>query len=407
VEAEGHDDGMAKLWTSPRFPKGRVDWAGDILAGRIETDVEADLDSALEIINNWRSSHSYPLQALKMTLRMRARSVDRKSITVQRLKRLTSIAAKLERNPNMHFSQMQDIGGCRAIVQDMRKVSQLVGLYTKSYAKNPNVRAQFVKPFDYVSQPKIDGYRSIHLIYKYRSKPRRLKPWNGLRIEIQIRSKLQHAWATAVETVDAFTGKGLKVSGGTGTEKKDWGRFFALMSSAIACREKCPMVPNTPATEAELVPELRALTEQLQVVSTLAGWTYYMKSIGEEAEPDDVLFLLALDPEERTYSWKGFKRSQIKQAQREYLDVEKGFKLRPGNQAVLVAADSMEAVRAAYPNFYADTGEFARALREAIGEKNERKRKILQPNTQAVPSSAQRIGNEAVVGAPNEKAEET
>jgi len=167
------------------------------------------------------------------------------------------------------------------------------------------------------------------------------------------------------------------------------------------------MVPNTPATEAELIPELRALSEQLRVVSTLAGWTYYMKSIGEEAEPDDALFLLALDPEERTYSWKGFKRSQIKQAQAEYLDVEKGFKLRPGNQAVLVAADSMEAVRAAYPNFYADTGEFVRALREAIGEKNQRIRKVPQPNARAAPNSALQIGNEVGAGAPNAKAEET
>src|SRR2546427_10228515 len=110
---------------------------------------------------------------------------------------------------------------------------------------------------------KIDGYRGIHLIYKYRSKSRRHRVWRGLRIEIQIRSQLQHAWATAVETVDAFTGHGLKVSGGTGTEKKDWGRFFALMSSAIACRENCPIVPNTPSTEEELIRELRALAQQL------------------------------------------------------------------------------------------------------------------------------------------------
>ena len=131
---------MAKLWTNPKFLKGRVDWAGDVLAARIKNAPAADFDTALEIINNWRSSHSYPLQTLKMTLRTRARSVDATSITVQRLKRLTSIAAKLQRNHNMHLSQMQDIGGCRAIVENIHHVTQIVTLYTKSYAKNPNVR---------------------------------------------------------------------------------------------------------------------------------------------------------------------------------------------------------------------------------------------------------------------------
>jgi hypothetical protein len=372
---------MAKLWTSPKFPKGRVDWAGDVLLG----DIEGDLNAALEIINNWRSSHSYPLQALKVTLRTRARSIDSKSVTVQRLKRLPSIAVKLNRNKNMHLSQMQDIGGCRAVLKDISQVSKLVKLYADSYAKNPNVRAEFVKPFDYIDKPKIDGYRSVHLIYKYRSKSKQHRVWNGLRVEIQIRSKLQHAWATAVETVDAFTGQGLKISGGTGTEQKDWGRFFALMSSAIARREKCPTVPNTPATEKELIEELKALALQLNVQARLAGWTYYMKRVEEEAGPDDVLFLLILNTNEYTYKWKGFKRTQNKQAQREYLDVEK--QRTPGVQAVLVSADSLEAVRAAYPNFYADTTAFIQALNEAITDEQDRPKKRAE-KAQAVTADA-------------------
>ena len=44
----------------------------------------------------------------------------------------------------------------------------------------------------------------------------------------------------------------------------------------------------------------------------------------------------------------------------------------PGSQAVLVSADSMQAVRAAYPNFYADTSAFVKALHEAIADKSQR-----------------------------------
>jgi hypothetical protein len=371
--AAGQDADMAKLWTSPQYPKGRVDWAGEVLVGRKPAS-SIDTDLALTVINNWRSSHSYPLQALKVTLRTRARQVDRRSIIVQRLKRLSSISTKLYRNKRMQLSQMQDIGGCRAVVQSIAKVNKVLRLYRESWAKNPKTRAEFVREFDYIAGPKIDGYRGIHLIYKYRTKSRRHRVWRGLRIEIQIRSRLQHAWATAVETVDAFTGQGLKVSGGTGTEKKDWGRFFALMSSEIACRERCPMVPNTPQTEVDLIRELKSLATQLNVVTTLRSWSFAMKNLSKAADPEAVLFLLILNTAQYSYSWQAYKRSQIKEAQREYLDVEKKLESVPGSQAVLVSADSMEAVRAAYPNFYADTSAFVNALMKAIRQELDPKR---------------------------------
>jgi hypothetical protein len=40
--------------------------------------------------------------------------------------------------------------------------------------------------------------------------------------EIQLRSRLQHAWATTVETVDTFTRQAIKTGGG----KAEWRRFF-------------------------------------------------------------------------------------------------------------------------------------------------------------------------------------
>ena len=42
------------------------------------------------------------------------------------------------------------------------------------------------------------GYRGVHLIYRYNSD--RKTEYNTLLIEMQLRSQLQHAWATAVET---------------------------------------------------------------------------------------------------------------------------------------------------------------------------------------------------------------
>src|SRR5438270_11039884 len=84
--------------------------------------------------------------------------------------------------------------------------------------------------------------------------------YNGLRIEIQLRSRLQLAWATAVETVSTFTGQALKSNIGDDA----WKRFFALMGSSIARREGTSIIPNTPESRNELRRELRDCSQQLE-----------------------------------------------------------------------------------------------------------------------------------------------
>lgn len=250
-------------WATPQFTRTQVDAAGDVLVGGAPGP---QLENALAIINNWRSSHAYPLHATKMTLKDRSKRVDRAALVAQRLKRLSSIDAKLRRFGEMKLSRMHDIGGCRAVLRNVREVDELVGAYEKSMAKNPK-RAVLVRKYDYVTKPKDDGYRSVHLVYRYRSTSLKHSAYNGLRIEIQIRSKLQHVWATAVETVDIFTGQALKSNVGD----EEWKRFFKLMGSAIAVKEKRPVVPGIPAGD-ELRAELQALAQGLQIETMLRGW---------------------------------------------------------------------------------------------------------------------------------------
>ncbi len=98
-----------------------------------------------------------------MTLRNRAQKLDPEMIGAQRLKRLPSIVKKLELFKNMQLSQMQDLGGCRAVVGHIEQVDHLV----KTYKSNPPPTAKPAKIDDYVTKPKEDGYRSVHLVYKY------------------------------------------------------------------------------------------------------------------------------------------------------------------------------------------------------------------------------------------------
>jgi hypothetical protein len=73
-----------------------------------------------------------------MTLLNRAKAIDEKAIVAQRLKRLSSIDAKLRQHSTwMKLTQMQDIGGCRAIVENIPRLQRLIDAYRKSNAKNP------------------------------------------------------------------------------------------------------------------------------------------------------------------------------------------------------------------------------------------------------------------------------
>lgn len=344
---------------SPVYARETFNAAGSALIGK---DTHGfGLEQSLEIINNWRASHAFPLNALHVTLRGRAKKVDASVLTAQRLKRLSSIEAKLRRFPDMKLTQMQDIAGCRAVVKDVAEVDKLVAAYRIGAAKNPKKRHAFLSEKDYIANPKADGYRSHHLVYRYHSRARKHAAYNGLKVEIQIRTKLQHAWATAVEIISTFTGQALKASGG----EEDWKRFFKLMSSEIALREKRPQVPDTPSDHGELVRELRELVEKLQVQTMLTGWGTGVQVVSE-GQKDAHSYLLILDAKRRVITHIGFTKLELPEAQRRYLQAETDNADKPWIQAVLVSVAKISALRRAYPNYYLDSVAFSQAISQAI-----------------------------------------
>ena len=343
-------------WTKPLHSRGAVNSAGDSLAALLDNTSEHDL----AVINNWRAAHSYPLQVLKMALLTRAKRIDARALVAQRLKRLSSIALKLRRNPGMQLARMHDIGGCRGVVRSVGELDRLVFLYRKTMAKNPTGRPECARLYDYVSDPKPDGYRSIHLVFKYQTKARRLAIYNDLRIEVQLRTRLQHAWATAVETVSTFTGQALKSNIGS----DDWKRFFALVGSAIARRERRPLVPGTPTEKTALTAELKKLTRDLKIFSVLRGWSATVSMV--RPSKDDHIFLLVLNMTAWRIDITGFHRRDLAAASEAYLGAEKANVDNPEIQVVLVSVESIQSLRSAYPNYYLDTRQFINVVKKAI-----------------------------------------
>jgi ppGpp synthetase/RelA/SpoT-type nucleotidyltranferase len=356
---------------APEYSRARVDAAGDSLI-RIGTpfsyDEADELEEALTIINNWRFSHRVPLNAIQVTLRQRAKTVDEHAIVPQRLKRLPAIEAKLRLHEGMKLSRMHDIGGCRAIVKDVQAVRAVVRKCEIATVKSPHRRARLVRKYDYMDGsdpgPKADGYRGVHIVYQYRSDRSALTVYNGLRIEVQIRSRLQHAFATAVETASIFTEQPIKAIKANLRDER-WRRFFAVMGGALAQREKTTMVPGVPEDSIRLVAELRELARGLNVETVLSGWGETVERLSGHTK-DAKAFLVLLDADAKTTEVIGYAQKDTPKTDEEYLEIEKKFRGKPSQQVVWVRAESIDGLRIAYPNFYLDTKVFIKVMKEAM-----------------------------------------
>jgi hypothetical protein len=310
------------------------------------------------VIDNWRAVHAFPLNTFKVYLHKKVRDVYRNALVAQRIKRLSSIREKLIRIPRLNLWVMQDIGGCRAVVDSVSQVDKLVNIYKQS-----DIKHKLIHEDDYVQTPRKSGYRSHHLIYSYYSD--KSTNYNDRSIEIQLRSRLQHTWATAVETVGTFTKQALKSSQG----ERDWLRFFQLMGTVNAVKEDSPPVPNTPTVYSELISELRYCADKLNIEEKLSLYGFALKTLEEKRPRKPHFYLLVLDPIMQTIRIRFYKSSQLGQAFLEYTKQEQSIHEQPGRDAVLVSVDSVTALRKAYPNYFLDTHRFRIELKAVLSKK--------------------------------------
>ncbi|MFC5302447.1 RelA/SpoT domain-containing protein [Azospira restricta] len=351
------------VWAEPKFDKEAINSAGKMLVRSAREnwanwgiDDWEEYSNAIDVINNWRGSHGYPLNTFQVNLRNTCRRFEQDALIAQRIKRLSSIRHKLDRFPSMKLSQMQDLGGCRAILSNVTNVFRVFDYYqNESSAKHIQASVD-----DYISAPKSSGYRGIHLVYRYFSDKKKAM-YNGLKIEMQLRSRYQHAWATAVETAGMFSGQALKSSLGS----EDWKRFFSLIGSAIALRERAPLVPDTPARSSELFSELRHYADKLKVQDRLREYGKALRYL-TDAQDGAHYYLLQLDPKNGTLLVTGFKQNQVELAEKTYAQAEQLAKDKAETDAVLVSVESVTALSRAYPNYFADTRLFLVLLEQAL-----------------------------------------
>ena len=253
----------------------------------------------------------------------------------------------------MSLSRMQDIGGLRAVVGTLSQLKKLHDSYKKIGFSH-----KLISEYNYVENPKSSGYRSIHLVYKY--KLRKESPYDGLQLELQLRTRLQHAWATAVETVGTFLEHSLKSSEGP----DEWLNFFSLISSAFAYQEKTALVPGYEHLNKEQTfQQTAAEAERLGIVDMLTGYSSALKAIPSgKAKSAYYLVELELAGENRRVNITPFALDRLEEASAMYTQIEQQVAQGKASQVVLVSAGSIDSLKKAYPNYFLDTHEFLQQL---------------------------------------------
>jgi hypothetical protein len=344
----------ARAWAEPKFSRSKVDSAGAVLA-MADPSTSTELGSgAMATLNNWRAAHGFPLNSVQTTLRSRTKAVDRDGLVVQRQKSLPSILAKLRRSKGMRLTQMQDIAGCRAVVSNLRQIYRLRDVYIRDPLSH-----SLKLPVDYIRKPQPSGYRSVHLLVKFQSwqRPR----FNKLLVEIQVRSTLQHTWATAVEAADLFLGSDLKQGNGP----PEWQRLFALISGAFAFKEQTEPVPNTPGTLAALRIAISEAASRVDLLSTLETWSRMIATIEQAARRDRHYFIIESRPAQRHAKVYSFREDDLDLATDVFFALEAAaHHATPATKVVLVSANSLRALRAGYSGYFADTQRF----KDEVGE---------------------------------------
>ena len=256
----------------------------------------------------------------------------------------------------MRLGGMQDIGGFRIIINDIDSLQKAKNILSKHIP----VSFDLVKIMDYVQEPKESGYRSIHFIYKYKSSDENT---NGAKVELQIRTKLQHSWAMAVETAGLITSTPLKSSIGS----DDWLSFFKIISSLFSIRKEQPILKMHRDNGDNVQSLMKALydinikhnfNDTLKILSVSATYA-------KNENFKNGYYILNINFKSKIVKINAYSKERENEASIAYSELEK-MVTDKYDAVVLVSVPKMKELQDAYPSYFLDTSEFLLAIDQMI-----------------------------------------
>ena len=336
----------------PLYSRSKIEKAGKAISRNDEGSPE--YDEYLPVVDNWRASHAYALDTISALVN-EAVGADENTFVVHRIKRLDSIVGKLKRAENTGLFRMQDLGGCRVIVDNLDYVYSGIARIKEVIIESGH---EILKENDYIKLPRsISGYRSYHIVVKFHCAEEPL--FDGMLIEIQIRTKLEHIWATAVEMMDIITEETLK----SGTGKIEYMRFFKLVSGLFSIAENTPIVEGVDNEENAIIEEIYSIDRVEHIRDILASYNQAINIVNTEMKDDEEIgyYLLMVNRFEKSITIRAFKKDNVEYATTVYQEFEK-HKRELRIDVVLISVNSLNIIQDAYPNYFMMTFDFLEKL---------------------------------------------
>jgi len=243
---------------------------------------------------------------------------------------------------------MHDLAGCRLIFNSVADVQRFRSAYHKTRAKHVRVDRN---RYDYITSPKTTGYRGIHEVYKYEAQYTGGAAYNGLKIEVQFRTRVQHAWATAVEISDLLDGARIKFDQNANPMRE---RLFVLASEYLARTKEAMYGPCPDLTDVQVCQEMRSLEGRLGVINTL-----HMANKSGTQIPQRNHVVLHFNNGELMAT--GFRSGPKAMAYRDEVEHQ-----HPEDDVVYVTAHFPGAIADAFRNYFRDAQDFVESIRPAL-----------------------------------------
>jgi putative GTP pyrophosphokinase len=332
-------------WEHPKYSRSQVAKCGKRLAKGGAQNPE-DLD----ILHNWRASHAYALSIFVQGLNRKIKSLGLRNVVVtQRLKIKSTIIDKLSQGRAKDLSSMHDIAGCRVICPSLDTLKLIRSEFNRRRVSHTRTSGE---KFNYLNSPKDSGYRGVHDVFSHESKTAEMAPWNGLKVEIQYRTQVQHAWATGVEVCDRIFKDRLKFGQGEAANAL----VFELWSELLARQAEGMKSCHPDFSDSELATRIRNLNAHDEIIDAFRKLSRFRDKIGSGK---NLLLLIGDDQRPRVQPFSSFPKA-LAAAE----EVERSGS--PGAFAVAVRGRNTNELRSAFRNYFNDTRELTRLVANSL-----------------------------------------
>lgn len=307
-------------------------------------DEAALTDKENQIIDKWRQAHLEPLTEVTLKLQEWLQDLSPSICMAQRLKRKPQIIKKLKRTHPMRLSQMQDVGGCRAIFASNEDIEKAIDIIkNKSRYRFLNIVGQK----DYRQNGRAEsGYRAVHVIFDR----------NGYKIEMQLRTMVQHSWAEEVERTSIICQSSLKEGEGPAQVLA----YFKTASDVLNCFDLNIQISSSDINKVNTERDkIRGIIdkERLHLLKGFKVNTNYLKSMKEKQKSLGKSkkmnnWILIFNWKEGLFNNWAHVSHKPEKAVEEYSYLESSWSLLDGHEVVMVSAKTIESIQRTHSHYF-------------------------------------------------------